>query len=289
MDTENTKIHAYKTFSVDNYTTDPLGTLKRILAAARTPVMVVYHTTEECQAILKTVRNACYYDGTKLMLNRWNERKLPVMLVHPLRASFADFSKGGHVIVWFSAPTDLAEYAQVNARLCRASQTHDVTVHNLMDVSKPVNGWVRLLEQQESMASAPTNVRTDHYVTDPLEELRHIVNATDDPVLVVYHTTEERDAVLKAIKNSCCYDGTDRMITRWNEQKLPVMLIGPLETKNFGPNRCGHTIAWFSAPSDKAEYDQVNACLRHVGPGENTDIHRIIDMNAPIDEWENDA
>ena len=88
---------------------------------------------------MKAIKGSCYYDGTALMLKRWNDRKYPVMLIHPLRAiKVQDFGQVGHTVIWFSAPSDEAEYAQVNSRVNR---TGNISIHRIIDMNEPTDKW----------------------------------------------------------------------------------------------------------------------------------------------------
>ena len=140
MNTENTKTpNMPETIRTDHRVQDPLEALRDIIATTDSPVLVVYHETEECHAILKAIKGSCYYDGTSLMLKRWNDRKYPVMLIHPLRAvKTQDFGQIGHTVIWFSAPSDDAEYEQVNSRV---NQTGGVNIHRIIDVNEPTDKW----------------------------------------------------------------------------------------------------------------------------------------------------
>ena len=63
----------------------------------------------------------------------WNDRKIPVMCLHPASAGHGlNLQSGGNIIIWFGLNYSLELYQQANARLHRQGQTEKVLVHHIV-------------------------------------------------------------------------------------------------------------------------------------------------------------
>ena len=130
---------SYTITPVDHFTEDRIAETKKIIAESDGPVLVVYETTPECQTLLKAIKNSAMFKGTEGMAKRWNKGAIPVMLIHPLRASGCNLSDGGHTLIWFGVPSGVAHYEQTNNRLLHVNQANDVTIHHVIDSTVPVD------------------------------------------------------------------------------------------------------------------------------------------------------
>lgn len=106
---------------------------------ANSPVLVAYHFKSDLeQLLLKLNRkgsgiHAEAFDGSRGMKHRWNDGQIQVMLLHPASAGPGlNLQKGGHTLIWYTLPFSLQSYQQLNGRLHRTGQTHQVTIHRLM-------------------------------------------------------------------------------------------------------------------------------------------------------------
>ena len=67
----------------------------------------------------------------KNAVNRWNDKKIPLLCAHPASASEGlNLQFGGSTIVWFGIPWSLQQYLQFNARLARHGQEKQVIAHH---------------------------------------------------------------------------------------------------------------------------------------------------------------
>src|SRR5690606_10242011 len=67
------------------------------------------------------------------IVERWNNRQVPILLAHPASAGHGlNLQAGGNHIVWFGLTWSLELYQQANARLHRQGQTERVIVHHLV-------------------------------------------------------------------------------------------------------------------------------------------------------------
>ena len=107
------------------------------------PVLVVNRFSTERDRIIEYLKpygiDAQAFDGSKEMLDEWNNKKIPVMIIHPQSAAHGlNFQFGGHILVWFTLPHSAAQYDQANARLHRPGQTEDVYIYRII-VDKTVD------------------------------------------------------------------------------------------------------------------------------------------------------
>lgn len=109
---------------------------KHIIENTGSSVLIAYHYKSELDMLLKYLEpyGVQAFNGSKQMIDDWNNKQIPVMLVQPASAGHGiNLQKGGHTLVWYSLPESLAEYAQLNARLYRQGQEADgVIIHRLI-------------------------------------------------------------------------------------------------------------------------------------------------------------
>jgi len=64
---------------------------------------------------------------TRQTIDKWNEGKIPILLVHPAAVAHGlNLQAGGHHIIWYALPWSLEHYQQMNGRLVRQGQEHHV-------------------------------------------------------------------------------------------------------------------------------------------------------------------
>lgn len=67
------------------------------------------------------------------LIKKWNEGKIPVLLVQPQSLSHGvNMQKGGHDIAWFGLTDNLEIYLQFNGRLHRQGVKKTVTIHRIL-------------------------------------------------------------------------------------------------------------------------------------------------------------
>lgn len=101
------------------------------------PCLIAYYFKSDAERLLdfyqKNGIKAEKFDGTSEMLNRWNEKKIPIMLVQPASAgSGLNFQAGGHTLIWFTLPWSLEQFQQMNGRLYRQGQKEPVIIHYVL-------------------------------------------------------------------------------------------------------------------------------------------------------------
>jgi len=97
------------------------------------PMLVAYYFKSDLERLQKKFSNAVVLDKDPETIDRWNDGKIDVLLLHPASAGHGlNLQKGGNVIVWFSLTWNLELYLQLIGRLLRQGQESSaVLVHHL--------------------------------------------------------------------------------------------------------------------------------------------------------------
>lgn len=97
-------------------------------------VLVAYRYTFERDMLKAELGSLAHTIDEPDIVDRWNNREIPVLLAHPASAGHGlNLQHGGHHIVWTSFPNwDLELWQQFNKRLLRQGQEHPVVIHCIM-------------------------------------------------------------------------------------------------------------------------------------------------------------
>lgn len=114
-----------------------LEVLEYIVNNTGSPVLVAYYfkseKTEIEQYFAKLGMPCETLDGSPEMIHRWNQRQIPLMLLHPASVGHGiNIQFGGHTLVWYTLPTSLEHFIQTIGRLRRQGQKDPVVVHYLL-------------------------------------------------------------------------------------------------------------------------------------------------------------
>lgn len=109
-----------------------LDALEEVIEGANgKPVLVAYWYKHDLERIKK--RFTVQEIKTKEDIADWNERKIPVAVIHPAATGHGlNLQSGGCTLVWFSLTWSLELYEQTNARLYRQGQKETVVIHHLL-------------------------------------------------------------------------------------------------------------------------------------------------------------
>lgn len=132
-----------------------------------------------------------------------------------------------------------------------------------------------------------TDSRTHAYEVlhdEKMVALDDIIESATSPLLVFYYFASDLDRIQKKYKNKIpVLDSKDRdvqkMITKWNNGEIPVMLAHPASVGHglnlqSGP---GHTAVWFSFPNwDNDKYQQANKRLHRSGQANAVSVIHIV-------------
>jgi SNF2 family DNA or RNA helicase len=67
------------------------------------------------------------------IIDRWNEGKIPNLLLHPQSAGHGlNLQFGGHTLIWFTPIWSLERWLQTNARIARSGQPWIVSIHVIL-------------------------------------------------------------------------------------------------------------------------------------------------------------
>lgn len=96
------------------------------------PVLVAYwfkHDYDRIADRLKALNIPFEKLDTTVSIEKWNNGKIPVALIHPASAGHGlNLQDGGSALVWFGLTWSLELYQQTNARLYRQGQNSDTVV-----------------------------------------------------------------------------------------------------------------------------------------------------------------
>lgn len=110
-----------------------LEALDSIMARSSGPVLIAYYYQSDKQEILTHLPDAVLFDGSREMQQKWNDGKIPIMLLHPGSSGHGiNIQYGGHTLIWYSIQANLEQYLQTNARLHRQGQTQPVVIHHIL-------------------------------------------------------------------------------------------------------------------------------------------------------------
>lgn len=106
-------------------------------AAVGATLMVAYRYRSD-RALIPAYLNAQgfhaeVFDGSRDMIDRWNARAIPVMLLQPAsHGRGLNLQAGGGKLVWYTLPDSLEHWLQTIGRLARIGQTLDVEITSLL-------------------------------------------------------------------------------------------------------------------------------------------------------------
>lgn len=111
--------------------------LTYMLQNIQEPTLVAYYFQSDQKMILSYLKkqgiNACVFDGSREMIQAWNQKKIKVLLIQPLSAGHGlNLQEGGSTLIWYTLPWSLEAYLQTNARLYRQGQKKPVVIHHLL-------------------------------------------------------------------------------------------------------------------------------------------------------------
>lgn len=131
---------------------EKIEALVDIVSTATEPLLVAYNYKSDLQQIKKAIPNAVVLDKKPETIERWNQKKIDVLLCHPASAGHGlNLQHGGNVIIWFGLMWSLELYEQFNARLYRQGQSKPVRIiHILADKTADMRVLETLQSKKES-------------------------------------------------------------------------------------------------------------------------------------------
>ena len=123
------------------------------------PVLVAYwfkHDYDRIADKLKTLSIPFEKLDTTVSIEKWNNGKIPVALIHPASAGHGlNLQDGGSALVWFGLTWSLELYQQTNARLYRQGQNSDTVVIMHIAAKDTIDEQIlKALKKKDSTQSA---------------------------------------------------------------------------------------------------------------------------------------
>lgn len=114
-----------------------LELLEYVINNTDTPVVVAYHFKSDKDMIEKYLKErdipVVTLDGSPEMIDAWNNKEYPVMLLQPASCGRGlNLQQGGHTLVWYTIPWSLEDYEQTIGRLYRQGQKDPVIIIHLI-------------------------------------------------------------------------------------------------------------------------------------------------------------
>lgn len=110
--------------------------LEIIEAANGKPVLVFYtfkHDFDRIVSFLNSKKLKAVGLKDSADIKKWNEGKIPILLIHPASAGHGlNLQYGGNIINWFGFTWSLELYQQANARLYRQGQKETVVINHII-------------------------------------------------------------------------------------------------------------------------------------------------------------
>ena len=133
------------------------------------PALIAFYYRWEGAYLTKLLK-APKIDGTTTakesaaLIEAWNDRKLPALLVQPAAAGHGlNLQHGGNDVVWFSFTYNQDDYYQLNRRIWRQGVKGQVRIHRLIARNSVDVAMVRSLEaktgQQKALLDAIKEIR----------------------------------------------------------------------------------------------------------------------------------
>jgi len=124
-----------------------------IEAANGKPILIFYsfrHDFDRIVSFLKSRKLTAVGLGKAEDIKKWNDGKIPILVVHPAAAGHGlNLQYGGNIIVWFGLTWSLELYQQANARLDRQGQIESVVVHHLVAKNTVDEDVMKALDNKE--------------------------------------------------------------------------------------------------------------------------------------------
>ncbi len=124
------------------------------------------------------------------MIWAWNNKRIPVMLIHPASAGAGlNLQDGGSTLIWFTLTTRLDHYIQTNGRLMRRGQTKPVQILRMLTkgtLQTRVPGTLKVRQTSQDGTLQYIALHVAHSTTLPM---------TDDQLLLSFLVDEMSDQI----------------------------------------------------------------------------------------------
>lgn len=98
-------------------------------------VLIAYNYRSDIPLIKKYIPDAVEFEDN--LLEKWNDNKIKVMLIHPNSAGHGlNFQYGSSTLIWYGLIYSLEKYLQTNARIIRSGQRNNPKIIHLISRNK---------------------------------------------------------------------------------------------------------------------------------------------------------
>lgn len=119
------------------------------------PVMIAYWYNSDKQELLKEFPEAKLFDGSAEMVHMWNNKQIPILMIHPASAGHGlNLQFGGNTLIWYTVTWSLEYYLQTNKRLHRPGQKRPVTIHHILTKNTLDDRILKVLEAKNQSEQA---------------------------------------------------------------------------------------------------------------------------------------
>lgn len=106
-------------------------------------------------------------------------------------------------------------------------------------------------------------------------------NNGGEPALIAYHFKSDKEQLLTRLNKTGihveAFDGSRKMIRRWNAKDIPVMLIHPASAgAGLNLQHGGSTLIWYTLPFSLKHYQQTNGRVYRTGQTKPVKILQLI-------------
>lgn len=139
-----------------------LDLIEEIIEAANgEPVLIAYEYVHQLEKMQKKFGGHLF---KKEDVKAWNEKKYPIMYVHPKSGGHGlNLQMGGCILVWFSPTWSLEHWLQMNKRLHRPGQDRPVMIHRVLAVGTMDIDCVRSVDKKENVQDGVMNALKIRY------------------------------------------------------------------------------------------------------------------------------
>ena len=117
-----------------------------------------------------------------------------------------------------------------------------------------------------------------------LDVCEYIVNNSSGSILIAYQFQADKEMLKKRFPNAIVFDGSPEMQQEWNDRKIPILLINPASAGHgLNIQYGGHTLVWYTTPTNLEFYLQCNARLARQGQPDPVTIHHLI-VDGTVDQ-----
>lgn len=123
--------------------------------ACGAPIIVAYWFKSSLERLKKAFPEAVEMDKDGKAVKPWNEKKIPILLLHPRSAGHGlNLQHGGHHLVFFDIPWSLELYLQTIGRIDRQGQLYPVILHHIYTKGTIEEYVIQVLREKGDMQEA---------------------------------------------------------------------------------------------------------------------------------------